>query len=138
MMLRNLGCHVDIAANGLQAMQMIEKFSYAIVFMDCEMPEMDGYEATAEIRRRPDSKSRLPIVAVTAQAMKGDQAHCLASGMDDYLNKPVKQEDFARALKRWGPGKEAQQKNEKVADGDMPDFFSSPLPPSLPNPSCAH
>ena len=112
MMLRNLGCHVDIAVNGREAMQMIERFPYEIVFMDCEMPEMDGYEATAEIRRRPDSKSRLPIVAVTAQAMQGDQAHCLAAGMDDYISKPVKQEDFARALKWWVPRQNRERKNE--------------------------
>jgi PAS domain S-box-containing protein len=146
MMLRNLGCHVDIAANGLEAMQMIEKFPYEIVFMDCEMPEMDGYEATAEIRRRPDSRSRLPIVAVTAQAMQGDQAHCLVSGMDDYISKPVKQEDFARALKWWVPGNRREQKNEslkqgtgneKAAGADMPDASSSPISPSLPHPACA-
>ena len=146
MMLRNLDCHVDIVANGLEAMQMIEKFPYEIVFMDCEMPEMDGYEATAEIRRRPDSKSRLPIVAVTAQAMQGDQAHCLAAGMDDYISKPVKQEDFARALKWWVPRQNREQKNEplqhrreieNVNSVDMPNSSSSPASSSLPNPSSA-
>lgn len=105
MMLRNLGCDVDLAANGREAVEMIERFSYAIVFMDCEMPEMDGFEATAEIRRRSDPKSRLPIVAVTAQAMQGDQARCLSAGMNDYLTKPIKQEDFARALESWLPSK---------------------------------
>ena len=146
MMLRNLGCHVDIAANGREAMQMIEKFPYEIVFMDCEMPEMDGFEATAAIRRRTDSKSRLPIVAVTAQAMQGDQAHCLAAGMDDYISKPVKQEDFARALKWWVPGKIREQKNgppqhrtenEKAASVDIPDSSSSPIASSLPHISSA-
>ncbi|MEO7320940.1 MAG: response regulator, partial [Nitrosospira sp.] len=146
MMLRNLGCHVDIAANGLEAMQMIEKFPYEIVFMDCEMPEMDGYEATAEIRRRPDRKSRLPIVAVTAQAMQGDQAHCLAAGMDDYISKPVKQEDFARALKWWVPRQNREQKNEplqhrreheNVNSVDIPGSSPSPVSTYPPNPSSA-
>jgi two-component system sensor histidine kinase/response regulator len=143
MMLRNLGCHVDIAANGLEAMQMIEKFPYEIVFMDCEMPEMDGYEATAEIRRRPDSKARLPIVAVTAQAMQGDRTHCLAAGMDDYISKPVKQEDFARALKWWVPHQSREQiepqrhrtENVKVARVDLPDSSTSTVLSSLPNSS---
>ncbi|MGH8684534.1 MAG: response regulator, partial [Nitrosospira sp.] len=99
MMLRNLGCHVDVAGNGREAVQMVETFLYEIVFMDCEMPEMDGFEATAAIRRRSDSKSRLPIVAVTAQAMQGDKENCLLAGMDDYIAKPAKQEDFAAALK---------------------------------------
>ncbi|MBA2660579.1 MAG: response regulator [Nitrosospira sp.] len=146
MMLRNLGCHVDIAANGLEVMQMIEKFPYEIVFMDCEMPEMDGYEATAEIRRRADSKSRLPIVAVTAQAMQGDQAHCLAADMNDYISKPVKQEDFARALKWWVPRQNRIQKNEPLQHRrehenvnivDIPGSSSSPISSSLPNPSSA-
>ncbi|MEP6878451.1 MAG: response regulator [Nitrosospira sp.] len=147
MMLRNLGCHVDIAANGREAMQMIEKFPYEIVFMDCEMPEMDGYEATAAIRRRTDSKCRLPIVAVTAQAMQGDEARCLAASMDDYISKPVKQEDFARALKWWVPGKNRERKseppehrseNEKAATVDIPnDSSSSAIASSVPRISSA-
>jgi two-component system sensor histidine kinase/response regulator len=138
MMLRNLGCHVDIAVNGREALQMLEKFPYEIVFMDCEMPEMDGFEATAAIRRRPDSKARLPIVAVTAQAMQGDQAHCLAAGMDDYISKPVKQEDFARALKWWVPGKKSEPQQHRTENGkadsvDSPDSYSSSIPSSLPS-----
>ena len=101
MMLRNLGCEVDIADNGRQALQKIGQFSYDVVFMDCEMPEMDGFEATAMIRQRNDEKSRLPIIAVTAQAMQGDRERCLLAGMDDYLSKPLKQEDFARSLASW-------------------------------------
>ena len=112
MILRNLGCQVDVAANGREAMEMVDTFLYDLVFMDCEMPEMDGFEATAAIRRRPDSKSRLPIIAVTAQAMQGDQERCLLAGMDDYISKPVKLEDFAAALKRWLPSKERGQKSE--------------------------
>ena len=101
MMLRNLGCHVDIAANGHEAAQMAQAFSYEIVFMDCEMPGMDGFEATAAIRHQSGGKPRLPIIAVTAQAMRGDQEQCLLAGMDDYISKPVNQEDFAAALKKW-------------------------------------
>jgi PAS domain S-box-containing protein len=120
MMLRSLGCEVDIAANGWQAIQRIDEFSYDIVFMDCEMPEMDGFEATAAIRRRSDSKSRLPVIAVTAQAMQGDKERCLLAGMSDYISKPVKQEDFASALKEWllkkdrhetGRGEKTQSEN---------------------------
>jgi CheY-like chemotaxis protein len=146
MMLRSLGCHVDVAANGREALQMIEKFPYEIVFMDCEMPEMVGYEATAEIPQRPDRKSRLPIVAVTAQAMQGDREHCLAAGMDDYISKPMKQEDFGRALKLWLPDKDREQKseplqhgreNERAASVNIPDSSSSPAFSSNPNTSAA-
>ncbi len=101
MMLRSLGCEVDIAADGWQAILRIDEFPYDIVFMDCEMPEMDGFEATATIRRRTDNKSKLPIIAVTAQAMQGDKERCLLAGMNDYISKPVKQEDFAAVLKEW-------------------------------------
>lgn len=146
LMLRNLGCHVDIAANGLEAMQLIDKFPYEIVFMDCEMPEMDGFEAAAEIRRRADRKSGLPIVAVTAQAMQDDRARCLAAGMDDYISKPMKQEDFARALKLWVAGIDQEQKsepskhhtkNETAASVNNLNSSSSPVSSSPSNTSAA-
>jgi PAS domain S-box-containing protein len=132
MMLRSLGCDVDIAADGRQAIQRIDEFSYDIVFMDCEMPEMDGFEATAAIRRRSDSKSQLPIIAVTAQAMQGDKERCLLAGMNDYISKPVKQEDFVAALKEWllkknghetGRGEKTQ--NENTASADASHSLSS-------------
>jgi two-component system, sensor histidine kinase and response regulator len=141
MILRNLGCNVDVAASGREAMQMVETFFYHIVFMDCEMPEMDGFEATAAIRRRPDRKSRLPIVAVTAQAMEGDKERCLLAGMDDYISKPVRQEDFATALTRWVPSKELQHKGEakeritgsdgKTGNANAPGYPPFPVSSSL-------
>jgi PAS domain S-box-containing protein len=112
LILRNLGCLVEVAANGREAVEMVDAFLYDIVFMDCEMPEMDGFEAAAAIRRRPDSRSRLPIIAATAQAMQGDRERCLRAGMDDYISKPVKPEDFAAALKRWMPRREQGQESE--------------------------
>jgi PAS domain S-box-containing protein len=120
MMLRNLGCEVDVADNGRQALQKIDRFSYDLIFMDCEMPEMDGFDATAKIRHREDEKSLLPIIAVTAQAMQGDRERCLLAGMSDYLSKPLKQEDFFQALESWLPGREGPRSNKKSKDGTQP------------------
>jgi PAS domain S-box-containing protein len=102
LMLTELGCHMDLAANGREAVEMIELLPFDMVFMDCEMPEMDGFEATREIRRLQGDK-HLPIIAMTAYALQGDRERCLAAGMDDYFSKPVKLEDFQAALERWGP-----------------------------------
>ena len=101
LMLTNLGCTVEIAVDGSEAVRMVGAGNYDIVFMDCEMPVMDGFEATATIRARNDAKAQLPIVAVTAQAMQGDRERCLRAGMNDYISKPVQPEAFAAALKRW-------------------------------------
>ncbi len=102
-MLGRIGCRVDVAANGLEAVDMVRKLPYAVVFMDCMMPEMDGYEATAAIRALPGPVARTPIVAMTANAMQGDREHCLAAGMDDYLSKPVRQDQLQDAVYRWAP-----------------------------------
>jgi len=102
-MLGRIGCRVDVAGNGLEAVDMLRKLPYSVVFMDCMMPEMDGYEATAAIRAMPGPVARTPIVAMTANAMQGDREHCLAAGMDDYLSKPVRQEQLQEAVNRWAP-----------------------------------
>jgi signal transduction histidine kinase/DNA-binding response OmpR family regulator len=103
-MLQSLGCQVDLVDTGQQAVAAVSEVSYDLVFMDCQMPEMDGYEATRAIRSLEDQdkvRARLPILALTAHAMEGDRERCLAAGMDDYLAKPVTKEDLQNALEKW-------------------------------------
>lgn len=115
LMLRKLGCSVDIAANGLEAVEMVAKGNYDIVFMDCMMPEMDGYEATGTIRAS-ENDSRIPIIAMTAHAMESDRDKCLQAGMDDYLTKPVVRAELVAALDRWSPEEpEADESSESHA-----------------------
>ncbi len=105
-MLENLGCQVDVVENGVQALQALSDKHYNLVCMDCQMPEMDGYEATAQIRRQEAEKEvshRLPIIALTAESLAGDRERCLAAGMDDYLSKPFKKNQLAEVLKHWLP-----------------------------------
>jgi PAS domain S-box-containing protein len=102
-MLRKLGVEADVATNGLEALDALLGVSYDLVLMDCQMPEMDGFEASRRIRDRERGSRRIPIVAMTANAMVGDRERCLESGMDDYIPKPVRMEDLRRALGRWLP-----------------------------------
>jgi signal transduction histidine kinase/DNA-binding response OmpR family regulator len=99
--LEKLGCRVDVASNGQEAVAMALRLQYDIILMDCSMPEMDGYEATAELRRAAPASCRVPIVALTAHAMPEDRAKCIAVGMDDYLSKPINPELVRKALHRW-------------------------------------
>ena len=99
--LEKLGCHVDPAANGKEAVEMVRSMPYDVVMMDCQMPVMDGYEATSEIRRSEAPGRRVPIVAMTAHAMQGDHEKCLEAGMDDYVTKPVRQNIIQGVLAKW-------------------------------------
>ncbi|MFZ2492664.1 MAG: PAS domain S-box protein, partial [Thermoanaerobaculia bacterium] len=100
--LGKLGYEADAVGNGLQALKAIEEAEYEIVLMDCQMPEMDGYEATRVIRSRENGRKRLRIVAMTAHAMDGDRERCLAVGMDDYVSKPIDVRALGEALERVG------------------------------------
>jgi CheY-like chemotaxis protein len=102
-MLENRGHHVHIASNGQKAIDALTRECYDLVLMDIQMPEMDGLEATGRIREREKQEgSHIPIVAMTAHAMKGDKERCLAAGMDDYLSKPIIASDLFDMIDRWG------------------------------------
>ena len=102
--LKALGCQVDVATTGQEVLAAVKKSSYDMILMDCQMPEMDGLEATTMLRleeRQHNDRRRIPVIAVTANVVAGERERCLAAGMDDYLSKPLKQADLAEKLERW-------------------------------------
>jgi PAS domain S-box-containing protein len=102
--LQKLGFAADAVGSGLEALDALTRIAYDLVMMDCQMPEMDGYEATAEIRRRDrDTKRHTRILALTASASEGDREKCLAAGMDDFIPKPMRIDEVSKALLRWLP-----------------------------------
>ena len=101
--IEKLGCRVDVVANGLEAVRAADRLRYDLILMDVQMPEMDGFAATSVIRERQGDGSRVPIVALTANALAGDRERCLAAGMDDYLAKPITAADITNICRRWLP-----------------------------------
>jgi len=102
-MLERVGLRPDVAANGREAVEMCALRPYDLIFMDCQMPEMDGYAATAEIRKRLGPDRWVAIIAMTAEAMEGARERCIGAGMDDYITKPVRLDEMIEALQKWVP-----------------------------------
>ncbi|MCD6061634.1 MAG: putative Histidine kinase (modular protein), partial [Moraxellaceae bacterium] len=100
-LLQRLGCRVDVAGNGREAVQAMGRLPYDLVFMDCDMPVMDGFDATRAIRALPGAAGRVPIVALTAGAVAGDRERCFAAGMDDFLGKPVRPQELEQKVRSW-------------------------------------
>jgi len=100
-MLQRLGWVVERVGDGVEALEVLAKASFDIVWMDCQMPRMDGLTATRTLRAREHGPVRSYVVALTANAIAGDREACLEAGMDDYLAKPVRQADMERAIERW-------------------------------------
>gem|GEM_PF-1222316 len=121
-MLQLLGYSVDIASNGKEAVEALTRFNYDLVLMDCMMPEMDGFEATAAIRdpQSPVLNQMVPIIALTANAMKEDRNKCLQAGMDDFISKPFRKAELASVLEKWiNPVELLQKKTIDLAKQDL-------------------
>ena len=99
-MLKRLGCRVDVVGNGEEAVEAVRRLPYDLVFLDCHMPDLDGFDACRQIRGQPLDR-HLPIIAMTASALQGDREKCLSAGMDDYLPKPVRLGDLQAAVDKW-------------------------------------
>ncbi len=132
-MLERLGHQAEVAVNGREAFERARAGTYDVILMDCQMPEMDGWEATARIRAAMAGRRRIPILALTANASDADRQRCLDAGMDAHLSKPLKLERLADALATWGPraGGEAAGLNFQRPTVQLPRHSQLPTPNRL-------
>jgi two-component system, sensor histidine kinase and response regulator len=124
--LERLGFACESVSNGREVLQALKQAEYDVVLMDLQMPEMDGYRTTAEIRRRERSPKHLFVIAMTAHALKEDRERCLSAGMDDYISKPVKTTELAAVLERWVPSQPAADGAPAASTAKAPSAASVP------------
>jgi CheY-like chemotaxis protein len=113
--LQRCGCRSDVAGDGFEALNALATNRYDAVLMDCQMPKMDGYAATTELRRREAGARRVPVIAMTASTMKGDLERCIAHGMDDFLSKPIRHNALDEVIHRWIPSLAAYEETGQPA-----------------------
>ncbi|WP_170305689.1 response regulator [Pseudoduganella ginsengisoli] len=127
-MLRNLGVHVEVAGNGMDVISLLERQQFDLILMDCQMPVMDGFQATAAIRAAEGLERHIPIVALTANAVAGDRQRCIDSGMDEYLSKPFTQDQLGDMLQRWLQTVQVAPRDDAAATAAAPMAGSAALP----------
>jgi CheY-like chemotaxis protein/HPt (histidine-containing phosphotransfer) domain-containing protein len=115
-MLKRLGCTVDFAASGHAVIAMHAEKCYDLIFMDCQMPGLDGYDTTALIRLTEAHEEHVPIIALTANAIQGEREKCLAAGMDDYLSKPIRMQMLREVLAKWLPSKKIYSDSSSILE----------------------
>jgi CheY-like chemotaxis protein len=134
-LLKKLGYRADVVSNGREAVEALARQSYDLILMDCQMPELDGFAATAEIRHREGDQRHTLIMAMTANAMQGDRERCLAAGMDDYVSKPITLDVLRDKLALWLPAELAAASEAEAGARSTMAAVSSPTPsPELPDP----
>lgn len=127
-LLQGLGCMVTVVSDGEQAALLQRNEPFDVIFMDCQMPKMDGFESTAAIRKQEGSSRHTPIIAMTAHAMKGDRERCIAAGMDDYVSKPIDPASILNVLRKWLPQGESAQAIANPDNGSRPvETLGSPV-----------
>jgi len=126
LMLDHLGYETQVANNGVEAVAALDTGEFDLVLMDCQMPEMDGFTAAAKIRARADRYASIPVIAMTANAMKGDREKCLDAGMNDYIAKPIDPKELAATIAKWCPIDVAPRSGEPVASGLAEDQAERP------------
>lgn len=114
LILSKMGCEIDVAANGLEAIRMAENTTYDLIFMDCQMPEMDGYQATRRLRASTTPARDTPVIALTAHVMLGERDQCLAAGMNDYITKPISRAQIATLIQKWARQDDYQKTHRPV------------------------
>ena len=144
LMLQARGYQADVVSNGQEAVEALERVPYDIVLMDCQMPEMDGFEATRQIRQREGATRHTPIIALTAHALRGEREKCIVAGMDDYLAKPLTPDALYTTLRRWlprstrqpvapAPSQVEEEEEERVLDYRVLENFRQLQIPGEPN-----
>ncbi|MCH9697476.1 MAG: response regulator [Gammaproteobacteria bacterium] len=139
-MLSTLGCRFQIVDNGQKALDVMSKAHFDVILMDCQMPQMDGYQTSLEIRKLESLQKKekpVPIIALTANALEGDREKCLKSGMNDYLSKPFNQRQIETVLRKWSPADCIQVIGTKPDQSKQPDSAANPVKPTKIEPVVA-